>query len=569
MRIVATMSLIPKDLTPVYKATVAKGTDARRWQRAEYVSFLPPCNEGCPAGENVQRWLSLAQAGRYREAFELYVEENPLPATHGRACYHPCEDGCNRGKLDSPIAIHSVDRFLGDLAIEQGWTFRAGPPTGKRVLVVGAGPGGLSCAYHLRRLGHDVEIRDALPEPGGMLRYGIPAYRLPREIVDAEIARIVAMGVTITCDHRVADIVTEKEEGGFDAVFLALGAHVGNHLAVSTTDASKILDAIEMLESVERGEKPMLGRVVAVVGSGNTAMDAARIAKRLGAEEAVLVVRTPEGKVRAHRAEAEEAFAEGVKVQWLSTVDQFHGDTIKVEKLVLGPDGKTYVGSGTFDTVQADSLVLAVGQHADVGFLRSIEGMRFASADTLAVDDQMGTGAAGIFAGGDLIGGARTMTAAVGHGKRAARCIDAYLRGTTFARPPKRPVVHYEQLNLPVYLDADRREEPRLPIEQRTGFEEVVKGLTEPEVRYEAERCLSCGNCYECDNCYAACPEQAIVKLGKGRGYKVDLDLCTGCAVCYEQCPCHAIEMTPEPPLEAPHGLVGEPTVPRRFKVRP
>src|SRR5262249_5772587 len=217
------MTLIPKDMTPVYKATIAKGTNAARWQRAAYVDLLPPCNNACPAGLNIQAWLSLAQAGQYEEAWHKYMEENPLPGTHGRACYHPCESGCNRQFLDQPVAIHSIDRFLGDMALEKGWTVPVGAPTGKRVLVVGAGPAGLSCAYHLRPPGHDVEIRDGNEEPGGMMRYGMPAYRLPREGLAKEITRIEAMGVKILRNHRVTDVLAEKEQGKFDAMFLGIG----------------------------------------------------------------------------------------------------------------------------------------------------------------------------------------------------------------------------------------------------------------------------------------------------------------------------------------------------------
>src|SRR6185436_14576346 len=218
----ARVSLVPKDLTPTYKETIGKGAGARRWQRPVYVDHKPPCNQACPAGENIQAWLSLAQAGDYEQAWRKYMEENPLPATHGRACYHPCESACNRQYLDQAVSIHSLDRFLGDLANDKGWTIAPGPPTGKRVLVVGAGPAGLSCAYHLRRFGHDVEIRDANPEPGGMMHYGIPAYRLPREGLDKEIARIEAMGVTIVRNSRVNDVLAEKAAGAFDAVFLGI-----------------------------------------------------------------------------------------------------------------------------------------------------------------------------------------------------------------------------------------------------------------------------------------------------------------------------------------------------------
>jgi len=562
------MTLIPKDMTPIYKATIAKGTNAMRWQRAAYVDLLPPCNHACPAGLNIQAWLSLAQAGRYEEAWRKYMEDNPLPAIHGRACYHPCESACNRQFLDQSVAVHSLDRFLGDLAIEKGWTIPAGAPTGKRVLVIGAGPAGLSCAYHLRRLGHEVEIRDSSEEPGGMMRYGIPAYRLPREGVGKEIARIEAMGARILRNHRVTDVLAEKAQGRFDAVFVAIGTQVANHLNVPAMDGGKMIDAISLLEQAERGRAPMLGRVVGIVGGGNTAMDAARVAKRLGAEEAVLIFRFDKAHMEAHPYEAMEAFAEGVKIKWLSTVKQFGQDEMLVERMEMTPDGSGCVGTGQVERLKTDSLVLAVGQHSDVEFLKTVPGIGIGRGEVIEVDASMSTGHPGIFAGGDLIGGARTMTTAVGHGKKAARNIDAFLRAETYVRPAKHPLVSFEALNLPVFLDAARREAPEVPVTQRKGFDEVAHGLTEPEARFEASRCLSCGNCFECDNCLAACPEQAIVKLGPGRGYRVDDNLCSGCAVCFEQCPCHAIEMIPESAVATAPGLIGEPTMPSKFKVR-
>ena len=557
------MSLIPKDLTPSYKATIAKGTGARRWQRPIFTDYLPPCNHTCPAGENIQSWLALAQAGRYQQAWQKYMEENPLPGTHGRACYHPCETACNRRHLDQPVAIHALDRFLGDLASENHWTVPVAPSTGKRVLVIGAGPAGLSCAYHLKRLGHEVEIRDAGAQPGGMLHYGIPAYRLPRAGLQREIDRIAAMGVQITCGHRVADVLAETKAGGFDAVFLGIGAEVGNHLDIPSMDGSKMIHALTLLEEAEQGRAPKVGRVVGIIGAGDTAVDAARVARRLGAEEAVLIYRSDQRHMRAHPEEAKEAFAEGVKVKWMSTVTQFASHEVTVEKMQLLPDG-TSTGTGEYETLHADSLVLAVGEHADVEFLKTIPGIRIGRGDVVEVDERMSAGVPGVFAGGDMIGGARTMTAAVGHGKKAARNIDAWLRGTLYVKPAAHPIVPFEALNLPVFLDADRRTQAETPIALRKGFDEVVAGLTEVEARYEANRCLSCGNCFECENCFASCPEQAIVKLGMGRYYRFDYDLCTGCAVCFEQCPCHAIDMQPEAPDGAPDG----PAMPSKFKVR-
>ena len=449
-----------------------------------------------------------------------------------------------------------------------GTSRRVGPPTGKRVLVVGAGPGGLSCAYQLRRMGHDVEIRDASPAPGGMMRYGIPAYRLPRDGLAQEIERILAMGAKLTCNCRVEDVLADKEAGRFDAVFLAIGAQVGNHLDIPAMDGGKMIHALTLLEQVEMGNAPKLGRVVGIVGAGNTAVDAARVAKRLGAEEAVMIYRSDRKHMRAHPSEAMEAFAEGVKIRWMSTVKQFANDEITVEEMQMLPDGSV-IGTGRYEQLKTDSLVLAVGEHADVEFLKALPGIRIGRGDVVKVDDRMGIGQPGIFAGGDMIGGVRTMTAAVGHGKKAARNIHAWLRGGVFDKPPKHAVVEFETLNLPVFLDAERQQQGELPVEERWGFDEVVAGLSESEARYEASRCLSCGNCFECDNCYASCPEQAIIKLGKGRFYRYDYDLCTGCAVCYEQCPCHAIEMSPEPAVAATAAARSrEPAMPAKFKVR-
>ena len=557
------MSLIPKDLTPVLQATMQKGAGAQRWQRPTWVDHLPPCNAACPAGENIQSWLALAREGNFEAAWRTLVADNPMPAVHGRACYHPCETRCNRKDLDEAVLIHAVERFLGDRAAGEGWAVTPGPDTGKRVLVVGAGPAGLSCAWHLRRLGHAVEIRDAMPEPGGMLHYGIPAYRLPRADLAKEVARIRAMGVTFTMNTRVDDIEAAVESGGFDACFVAIGAQAGNHLDIPAADGSKMVDAIRLFEDVEAGRAPQLGRVVGVIGGGNTAMDAARVAKRLGAEEAILIYRRDREHMRADPYEADEAFLEGVKAQWLTNPVRFGSEGVTVEAIELGEDGSLNP-TGRLETLPVDALVLALGQHAELDVLRKVDGVAISARDTVLVDAGMMTGRAGIFAGGDVIGGLMTMTAATGHGKKAARSIDAWLRGGHLEAREKPPPVDFDMLNLPLFLDAGRSQMSALPLEARSGFAEVVAGISDREARYESDRCLSCGNCFECDNCFAACPEQAVIKLGKGRKYTVNLDLCTGCAVCYDQCPCHAIEM-----VEDVAALAGDARRPLRFKARP
>lgn len=543
----------PRDLTSVVDLTRDKGTGPFRTRRPVYVDLLPPCNHACPAGEDIQAWLALAQAGEYRRAWEALVADNPLPATHGRVCYHPCESNCNRGHMDAAVSIHAVERFLGDMAKAAGWDYPAGaPPTGKRVLVVGAGPSGLSAAYHLTRLGHAVEIHEAGPVAGGMLQFGIPAYRLPRAELAAEVARIERMGVTIVLNHPVTDVLAERDAGQFDAVFVAIGAHVGQHVDIPARDAVRVLDAVSLLRDMGTGEKPQLGRRVVVYGGGNTAMDAARTARRLGAEEALIVYRRDREHMPAHGFEADEAIEEGVRIKWLTTIREIVGPSLKVERMTLDAQGRPQP-TGEFETLEADSVVLALGQVSDSMFLRHVPGVAVKPDGVVEVDPHMMTGHPGIFAGGDLVPSQRTVTIATGHGKLAARNIDAWLRGGAYDAPARPAVVSFDMLHLPVFSDVDASQQLRLADAPRlTGFEEVLSGLTEPAARREAARCLSCGVCYECDNCFAACPEQAIAKLGPGSGYSVDPTLCTGCAVCFDQCPCHAITMMAEADLIEP-----------------
>ena len=509
------MSLIPKDLTRVLQDTASEGVGPVRRQHPVWVDHLPPCNHACPAGEDIQGWLAHARDGDFEAAWRKLVDRNPLPGAHGRACYHPCEASCNRKDLDEAVAIHAVERFLGDLAVQKGWSVQPARDTGKRILIVGAGPAGVSCAWHLRRLGHDVEVRDAMAEPGGMLHYGIPAYRLPRrELVD-EISRVEAIGVDFKMNTRVDDVVADMEEGGFHACFLAIGTHVGNHLDIPAVDGSRMIDAVSMLEQVEEGRAPRMGRVVAVVGGGNTAMDAARVAKRLGAEEAIIVYRRDRAHMRADPYEADEAFLEGVKAKWLTNPTRFGEDGVTIETIELGEDGSLHP-TGQYETLPVDTLVLALGQHADVEFLRKVPKIQFARNDSLIVDEAFMTGHPGIFAGGDVIGGLMTMTAATGHGRKAAMSIDSWLRGENAAESAERQPIGFDELNLPLFLDAGRSRPSELPVELRQGFDEVVSGIDGNQARYESDRCLSCGVCFECDNCFAACPEQAIQKTRQG-----------------------------------------------------
>ncbi len=538
-----------QDMTPLPDLTHGQPrAGLMRTRRPVYVDLLPPCNAGCPAGENIQAWLADARAGRYEHAWRRLVADNPFAAIHGRVCYHPCEPVCNRTHLDSAVSIHSVERFLGDLAAEQGWMFD--PPhirTGRRVLVVGAGPSGLSAAYHLARLGHDVEVRDAGTVPGGMMRYGIPSYRLPRDVLDVELNRVAALGVQLTGGHRVEDLAAERDEGRFDAVFVAVGAHLAKRVDIPVRDAGTMLDAVSFLHSVAAGEQPVLGRHVAVYGGGNTAMDAARVARRLGADDTVIVYRRTSEQMPAHREEAEDAEREGVRINWLRTITAFDGPALQVEVMELDESGYPRP-TGRFETLATDTLIMALGQETESAFLRPLPGVEFDRDGSVRVSASLMTGCPGVFAGGDMVPSERTVTVGVGHGKKAAHQIDAWLREAAGAPSAKHPTATFDALHLWFFGDAARRQQPELAADTRVeGFQEVVGGLSAQEATYEAGRCLSCGNCFECDGCLGACPEDAVIKLGVGHRYRFDYDRCTGCAVCFDQCPVHAIEMFPEP----------------------
>jgi NADPH-dependent glutamate synthase beta subunit-like oxidoreductase/Pyruvate/2-oxoacid:ferredoxin oxidoreductase delta subunit len=533
-----------RDVTPLPDLLHGRShTGPVRERRPVYVDLLPPCNAGCPAGENIQAWLSHTKAGRHEQAWRELTADNPLPAIHGRVCYHPCESVCNRANVDSTVSIHSVERFLGDLALEQGWAFD--PPavrSGKRALVIG-----LSAAYHLARLGHEVEIRDAGEESGGMMRYGIPAYRLPRDVLAGEIDRIEALGVHVTSGHRVEDLVAEREEGRFDAVFVAVGAHLSKRVDIPAGDAGKIVDAVSFLRSVASGETPAIGRRVAVYGGGNTAMDAARTARRMGAEEAIIVYRRTREQMPAHELEAEDAEREGVRINWLRTITAFDGPELEVELMELDESGYPQP-TGRFESLAADTVILALGQKSDTAFLSDVPGVEIGRDGVVQVSPSMQTGCPGVFAGGDMVPSEQTVTVGVGHGKKAAHNIDLWLRSEAVPGAPKHDLASFDKLHLWYFGDNAQRRQPELAPEVRiTDFAEIVGGLSGDEAVYEAGRCLSCGNCFECDGCLGACPEDAVIKLGTGHRYKFDYDRCTGCGVCAEQCPVHAIDLFAEP----------------------
>lgn len=541
-----TQKNLPFAITLDVGSSLKNHTGSWRTVKPVYVNRLPPCNAKCPAGEQCQAWLFFAESGDYEGAFRRIVEDNPFPACMGRVCYHTCETACNRGGLDASVGINSVERFLGDNALAKGWTLAAPKhETGKRVLVVGAGPAGLSAAYHLRRMGHSVHVVEGAQQPGGMMRYGIPKYRLPREVLDAEIARIQAIGVEIECGRDVKDLAQEMREGGYDAVFLGVGAHLARRTYIPAGDASRVMDAVSLLKGMAHDEQPMLGRRVVVYGGGNTAMDVARTVRRMGAEPLVVYRRTRD-RAPAHPSEISEAIEEGVTMKWLSTIKEAGTGEIKIEKMVLDENGKPQ-STGEFESIAADSVVLALGQQTDLSLLTNMPGLRIESDEVQVDPKTMMTDVEGVFAGGDMVPGDKNVTVAIGHGKRAARAIGAYLKGEAYVEPAQPPLATFDRLHTWYYADAPKTVRPMLDIVRRqTSFDEVQHGLTEENALFEARRCMSCGNCFECDNCYGVCPDNAVIKLGAGMKFKFNYDYCKGCGVCANECPCGAIDMVSE-----------------------
>jgi NADPH-dependent glutamate synthase beta subunit-like oxidoreductase len=553
------MGLFKDVKKPVIKAASTAGTEISPL-RPKYVPKTAPCMSGCPSGTDIREWLVvLAQAeayGRTREqaaevAWRMVTECNPFPAVCGRVCPHPCEDACNRGTKEGPVAINAMERFVGDFAIEHRLvpTRLSEETHQERIAVVGAGPAGLSCAYQLARRGYPVTVFEAFSQPGGMLRYGIPKYRLPREVLDAEIQRILDLGVELRCSTMVGrdvPLATLREQ--YRAVFVGIGAHQGIKLRLPGEDAPNVFTGTGFLNRVNSGEPVDIGDQVIVIGGGDTAIDAARISKRLGANVTILYRRT-RAEMPAIKPEIEGALEEGVVIEYLAAPVEIlvaNGKAVgmKCIRMELGePDSsgrpRPVPKPGSEFVVPATAIIAAISQEpAFDGFVDLREGR-----DWIKVNERGETKIEGVYSGGDDVALA-LVTTAIGQGRFAAETIDAYVRGVPLPPvPPKPPVITADKLKLSWYKDLVRHERGHLPVEARGMDTEIEQGLTADEAFDEAKRCMSCGMCMDCETCWMYCTNNCFTKLPKGEHYKIKLELCNGCKKCAEECPCGYIEL--------------------------
>ena len=533
-------------------SSTAYRTGAWRLLRPIYQDKWPPCGEGCPAHEDIRAYLELVTAGRHEAAWRKLTEQNPFPGVCGRICPHPCERACNRGQVDEAVAIHHVERHLGDLALAGAWRHPVHAPTrsDKRVGIVGAGPAGLACASYLARQGYPVTVFDAASEAGGTLRWGVPDYRLPKTVLAREIDAILALGVELHLDTRIgADLGAAELRAQYRAVFLAIGALAPHAPAEGDVSGHSVEYGTDFLRRVNAGERPRLPSRVAVVGAGSTAVDVARCARRLGVEEVTIISPQdrpgsrpgqPLEEMTAWPEEVAEAEAEGVRLLVRRGVQRLarsgrHLNGLQVAQVdhVFDDGGRfkpaLYEGTETF--LPAEYVIVAIGQETDWRGLESLH------------PDP----AAGVFVGGDAAGGGRTAATAIGSGHEAAQAIMAYLEGRPWAPEPRPAPLPFDALHPQYYQRQSRRREPQAdPAARVRDFSEVAAGL-EADATYEAGRCLNCGACLECDNCWHFCPDAAVIKLGPGQRYRYDYEFCKGCGICAQECPSGHIHMEPEP----------------------